>query len=158
MLPNASSRERSGAAWSSMSTCNSIMRSILRSVCEYETLRRKREWKRNRLSTNACRHRMADVHAMMRGNRRVKFRLARRSWDRRGSPITVTSGVSGRSGSHPLPLVSKSYELQIGCHGRSRRQWCHLPTSQLLQLRTVLSTTRLPEAVRPRVWYQWPNL
>ena len=35
-------------------------------------------------------------------------------------PITVTLGVSGRSGSHPLRLVSTSYELRISCHGRGR--------------------------------------
>ena len=35
-------------------------------------------------------------------------------------PITVPLGVSGRSGSHPLRLVSTSYEFPVSCHGRGR--------------------------------------
>ncbi len=35
-------------------------------------------------------------------------------------PITVAKRDSGRSGSHPLRLVSISYATRISCHGRGR--------------------------------------
>ena len=39
-------------------------------------------------------------------------------------PLTVPLGVSGRSGSHPLRLVSTSYDLPVSCHGRGRGFEC----------------------------------
>jgi hypothetical protein len=56
--------------------------------------------------------------------------------------------------SHPLRV---SYDFPVACHSRGRQQWPHRLISPLLQLRTVLSTTRFPEAARPSVPYQWPN-
>jgi hypothetical protein len=35
-------------------------------------------------------------------------------------PITVAMRVSGRSGSHPVRLISISYATRISCHGRGR--------------------------------------
>jgi len=35
-------------------------------------------------------------------------------------PINVAKRDSGRSGSHPLRLVSISYATRISCHGRGR--------------------------------------
>jgi hypothetical protein len=52
---------------------------------------------------------------MIRGNRRDKFRIARRSWDRQGSPKPLLRVASGRSGSHPHAWYQKvtSYGLAV---------------------------------------------
>ena len=81
-------------------------------------------------------------------------------------PITVPLGVSGRSGSHPLRLVSTSYDLPVSCHGRGRvfdgngidreqrsssdrATSPQVPETQGSFLTTVLSTTGFPKAVKP---------
>ena len=74
------------------------------------------------------------------------------------NPIHKGEVLDDLPGFRRSPRVCKSLKNRDAerCHGRGRQQWPNLLISRLLQLRTVLSTTRFPEAVRPSVPDQWP--